>query len=711
MAAMNSVHHVAGPGPGRTRGAGLATSLRAGLNAGLAVGAIQGLADGLVALARKGAPSLPAKLGCLGTSVMLYCALWTGLLVSLSLVLHPWFAKRESARSLGQRLSLLVTVGLALALFFELYWWTRPYVFWGRPATDPRRLAAALGMLIAAWFLSRAAVGCTSRLSRSLRWGLACCVPVLFGFGLVFGAAARGDAKDRGAVNPRNRELPNVLLFVVDAMRQDVLSSYGHPRVKTPAMDRLAARGVLFERAWCQAPFTWTSFGSLLTGKYPRRHGLVRMEPGYAMVPNITLPWHLKTASKLAGSGTQGARMRDEDWVGAAFLTGTLSQGSGLIRGFDQYYEAMVGHGLVVADSPLSVFRSELLFDLVREKVRQRFDKHPAASVARKWLSEHSSRRFVAMAHYYTTHTPYDPPSEFRARHCDPAYAGPIHSFYADARIAIESGKYVPSDADKAQIAHLYYAGVEQADAMIGEVLDELERKGVLDDTLVIVTSDHGEELGEHGLWEHNHMYETNLLVPLIMSWPKGMPQGVRVPALVELVDVVPTVCALLGLEPPYEKGLVDPDGKDRGAIDGQNLVPLMRGEVSSVRTYSYSENSQFLALRDERFKLIVPASALSEQGWEQWLAGTLPKEVGRPELFDLEQDAGETRECSAQHPEELKRLLAALRAWDATMPVPRSAMRQSDRDREAELVRFRNLGYTEHGVGGKPELVAPKGP
>jgi arylsulfatase A-like enzyme len=688
----------------RSSAGGWGTSLRAGLNAGLAIGAIQGLADGAVALARTDVEGWRVRLGCLGGSVLSYSAVWVPALLILATLSHAWLR----GRGLGQRFRWLAVLGLAAALFFEIYWWTRPYVYWGRPAHDPRRLAAAVGQallaLVVAWVLARA----LRAVPRGARLVLVAGVPLIWLTGFLFLPAARGTAQDRGRINERNRDLPNVLLFVVDALRADVLSCYGHPRVETPAMDRLAARGVLFEQAWTQAPFTWTSFGSLLTGKYPRRHGLVRMEPGWRMLPNITLPWHLKSARRLAGAGGAGQALRDEDWAGAAFLTGTLSHGSGLIRGFDQYYEAMVGHGLVVADSPWSVFRSELLLDLVREKLRQRFDQHPAASVARRWLAENArERRFVAMAHYYSTHTPYDPPQEFRRRHCDPDYAGPIHSFYADARIAIETGRYAPTPADVAQIQNLYYAGVEHADQMIGEVVDELERAGVLDDTLIIVTSDHGEELGDHGLWEHNHMYETNLRVPLIVSWPRGLPQGVRVGALVELVDVVPSVCALLGLEPPYEPGRMDEQGRDRGAIDGLDFGPLARGQVAAIREHAFSENGLSLAVRDRRFKLVVPAAAVSQSGWADWNAGRLGPEQGLVMLFDLQEDPQERRECSAAHPEVVERLLAVLREWDARMPVPRAAIRRSGRDLEAERRNFERLGYTDKGVGARFEPPA----
>ena len=582
-----------------------------------------------------------------------------------------------------------VVLGLLLSagLFLEVYWWTRPYVFYGIPATSPERLASAAGMAVGSLVAGFVAAGLVLRLPevahRRLRDLLIVCA---IGGGVTILLSFRAtNASPRGDLNERNEDLPNVLLFVVDALRQDTLEPYGHPRVKTPNVQRLADTGVVFDNAFVQAPFTWTSFGSLLTGKYPRRHGLVQMSASQRMKldQNVTLPWHLKQATL-----KDGGKLEDGDFAGATFMTGTLSQGSGLMHGFDWYFEALAGHELVNLDSRWSIYRSNLLVSLVKNKLTQRFDNSLVTTTAIDWLKTNAGKRFVGMVHLYSTHTPYDPDREFREVYCDPAYDGPIHAFYAESRIALERKKYVATPADVEQIKNLYLAGVAQADRDVGLVLDELERQGALRNTLVIFTSDHGEELADHGLWEHNWMYQTNLRIPLILSWPAGLEARGRVDAIVESIDVLPTVCDLLGVEPPAGEG-------EYAMLDGSSLVPVMLGGEDAVREFSFSENGYFVSIQDSRWKLIVRADVLTKaNGWASVLAG----ELDRPRLYNLTDDPNETVNVFDTEPEEGDRLFKALEVWDENMPIPRSDVVPSDRDLES---RIEGLGYTgEEGRG-----------
>jgi arylsulfatase A-like enzyme len=230
---------------------------------------------------------------------------------------------------------------------------------------------------------------------------------------------------------------------------------------------------------------------------------------------------------------------------------------------------------------------------------------------------------------------------------------------------------------------------------MIAAVLAELERQGTLDDTLVIVTADHGEELGDHGVWEHNHMYETNLRVPLVVAWPKKLPRGARVGAMVESVDLVPSVCDLLGLKPPFEDRK-DAQGRNYGALDGKSWWPLVRGDVKSLREFSFAENGLEMSVQDEQWKLIVPAVPLEKET----LASLKLNKIVKPRLFHLASDPGETRDVIEDEPAQAERLLVPLKDWDARMPIPRSDIVQSALDREQARRRLRELGYTDEGIG-----------
>jgi arylsulfatase A-like enzyme len=253
----------------------------------------------------------------------------------------------------------------------------------------------------------------------------------------------------------------------------------------------------------------------------------------------------------------------------------------------------------------------------------------------------------------------------------------------------------------------LYWAGVAQADRDVGLVLDSLREAGALDDTLVIVTADHGEELGEHGVWEHDWMWQTNQRVPLVMRWPARLPAGKRVGALVESIDILPTVGALLGLDAPWSAPGAGADVQ----IDGRSLVPLVDGELEAVREHAFCENGVYISIQDLGWKLVARHEDLAPDAWP----GALAREPHRrPELYDLASDPGETQnlvldKAQAAH---VERLLAALRAHDAAMPIPLMDVARSARDLEHEE-NLEALGYAGGGDAGdgreKPAPVSPE--
>jgi arylsulfatase A-like enzyme len=180
------------------------------------------------------------------------------------------------------------------------------------------------------------------------------------------------------------------------------------------------------------------------------------------------------------------------------------------------------------------------------------------------------------MVHLYSTHTPYDPPQWARELYCDPKYAGPIRAFYSDYRGLIERGQYEPTPADLQQIRDLYYGGVSHADRMIGGLLDELRAQGVLDQTLVIVTADHGESLAQRDNWGHGGPWQEGVRVPLIVRLPGNERAGERLEPPVHLVDIVTTVLAFAGLPgDPALPGcsLLAPLSAERVVAGGQDPV------------------------------------------------------------------------------------------------------------------------------------------
>lgn len=658
--------------------AGARPTLPAASAAAAACGLLFGLLDGALAWSATSAElTLLQGLGCLAASAFQYLLLGgvSGLVVGMAcaLLAPRWLAVDPGARVFG--------LAFAGFLFVEAWWRTRPFFFYGSPATSPERLVVAALLLVAALVVARLVRERAARMARANSKSLVAAGALVCLCGGAFLLARGGGVGARGRMEAGDQQAPSILLVVVDALRMDTLGCYGDARVRSPHIDRLAREGVVFENHHTQAPFTWTSFGSTLTGKYPRRHGLVRMEPGRRMLPNTTIASWLKSAPK-----ARGGAFDEDDWLSATFHTGTLSTGSGLLRGFDVYYEEMAGHDLVVVGDPWSQFRSDVLLWIIATKLEQKLSGGVAAE-ARDWLEEHADRRFFAMVHLYSTHTPYDPPAKFRAMYEDPAYKGPVKAFYAQHREMIERGEAKLTPEDEAQIRNLYYAGVTQADEAIGELVETLRKKGVLDRTLVVVTSDHGESLGEQGLWEHNHMVQTNLLIPLVMRLPGALEAGRRVEAITDSIDLLPTVCELVGAELP-------PQQEARDIVDGRSLLPLVRGDAQELRRYSYSENGLWTTIRSPRWKLWVPSRAM---GAETVLD---PAAKERALLFDLEADPLEERDALAAHPDVAAKLLSDLRAWDATMPIPKDEVLLSPREIEALRERFGALGYAD-GIGG----------
>jgi arylsulfatase A-like enzyme len=569
---------------------------------------------------------------------------------------------------------------LVAGLWAFTFWVLRLRFQSGLPVASPPSLALALGALVAAGLVAFLLARLVARVPSRVLCGTAAGVVLV---GLAWQAFEARARESTGVVGPRTAELPNVLFVLVDALRPDVLGAYGNTSAKTPHIDALAERGVLFENAFVQAPYTWTSFGSFFTGKYPRRHGLVKMAPGTTLPENVTI------ASHLQGAGLRsGGRLERGDVATGAFLTGALSHGSGLARGFDDICELMRGNDLIRTRDRWSQFRAWTALGAVHTKIATRFQPDLHVETARRWLAEHAERRFFAFVHLYSTHTPYDPPEEFARLYVDPEYDGPFTSFWADHRRAIERGEYVPSVADRRQIFDLYMGGVSKADHDIGVLLDELRRAGVLDDTIVIVTSDHGEDFGEGGRWEHNHMYRSNLHVPLVVSWPRGLPTGARVAPFVESIDVFPTLIDALGLEAPPVDGPLD-------QLDGASLLPLVRGERDTWRSHTFAEDSSFVSISDPSRMLVLDRFAVRPDGWQV----ALEEGLGTVRYHDFTNDPLQRRDLFAlvvRAPDadpavrtkvlaEVDELRAALLAWDATMPIDVEAVVRSDRDLESE--------------------------
>ena len=437
------------------------------------------------------------------------------------------------------------------------------------------------------------------------------------------GGRARGDRR------------PNVVLIVVDSLRADRLGVYGAERWTSPEIDRrLAARGALLEDAYAQAPWGIPSAISYLTGRRPGE--LVRGGVGELAIPEDvpTLPERLRAA---------GYR------TGAFVANPTLHGGIGFARGFDTFYVAPAEGALA----------------LHGDSVNRR---------ALPWLAAHGGRPYFLYLHYLDPHDPYDNPEIVDGRSPFlPDYEGPVrgdmvHGLYAGGV------ELADPEADVDHLRALYDSEVHYVDGLVGELLETFGRDDFRH-ALIVLTSNHGEELYDHGGWKHGHtLYNEQIRVPLIFRWDGRIPEGRRLAGSVRLVDLAPTVLAVAEAEIP-------------GDLDGIDLMPALAGIETLPRQPATAEHLAFGPLRAaavlDDWKLILfnaaepftPADALEEATWP-----VDRDRLARVELYDLARDPGEQVNLAEAAPARVEQLEPVIHGQlDAELPGLRVMLDEVD--------------------------------
>lgn len=416
----------------------------------------------------------------------------------------------------------------------------------------------------------------------------------------------------------------NVLLITLDTTRADHVGAYGYAAAQTPNVDALARDGVLFEHCITPTAYTLPSHSSIMTGLYPPSHG-VRVNGEAALADsNTTL------AERLSARG-----YRTGAFVAAFVLDGRW----GLSQGFQNYDD----HFKIGPDQRLDLAR-------VQRPANQVVD------AALRWLDQPSSQPFFAWVHLYDAHFPYDPPEPFRSR-------------------------FATSDPKS-----LYDGEIAFADSQVGRLLEWLRRKGVDDNTIVVISGDHGEGLGSHGESEHGYyIYDYAVRVPLIVRVPhrKG-----RVADQVRTVDIAPTIMNLV-------------TGETLKDVDGASLLPLIDGRKETTPRYAYSESlavklqygwSALYGLRTNDYKYI---------------------QAPRSELYDLKDDPGE----AVNRLDEMRRVALQLR--DELARVREATSKRAPKTQEANIdnetmKKLASLGYlgggsTSFAARDDKDLADPK--
>jgi arylsulfatase A-like enzyme len=415
----------------------------------------------------------------------------------------------------------------------------------------------------------------------------------------------------------------NVLLIVLDTVRADHLGMYGYGRDTTPSLDRLARQGVRFERARATAPWTLPAHASMFTGQWPHRLFSGPHQPMNASVPTLA------------------EFLRDRGYQTAGFVANNYFCNSwfGLNRGFIHYEDHFDGDQVV---SPTSILRcSELGKRLLAAVEKQGSHYVPRKDAARingdflRWLAQRrSDRPFFAFLNYIDAHDPYLVPAGF-TRHFGVAPDGPKDLAVLLDWQRSDKGRLSPREINLARDA--YDDCIAALDERLGQLFDELERQGVLRNTLVIVTADHGEELGEHGLYGHAmSLYRPETHVPLLFFGP-SVPRGSVVDQAVGLRQLPTTVLDLLGW------GGSSP-------FPGRPLARLWTGSPGDDRPGAepiLSETTVEQVARDARSR--VPAQRGTMRALVEGAYTYIRNGDGAEELYDLDRDPGETANLAGQ--------------------------------------------------------------
>lgn len=315
---------------------------------------------------------------------------------------------------------------------------------------------------------------------------------------------------------------PNVLLIILDTVRALNLSVYGYERPTTPTLERVAAEGVVFERAMATAPWTLPSHASMFTGRYPHE-----LDAGWTQPLGDR---HPTLAELLAARG-----YRTGAFVANMVFTPSTT---GLAQGFARYEDHPKTLANIMASATPVLIASKYV-NMWRGTFYRPTHK-PAETITEDftdWAGSDPGRPFFAFLNYYDAHNPYAPPPPFDLKF---ARTEPVIR-------NVHVGKPY-TDAEIQGLRDAYDGAIAYMDHEIGKLLAGLDSLGVLDNTLVIITSDHGEGLGEHGYVGHGtSLYAQELHVPLLLRFPRALPGGVRVPEPVSLRDLPATIMDLLG--------------------------------------------------------------------------------------------------------------------------------------------------------------------
>lgn len=441
------------------------------------------------------------------------------------------------------------------------------------------------------------------------------------------------------------RKPVNIILISVDSLRADHVHSYGYSKRTTPNLDRLADQGVLFETVVAESSWTLPTHMTMLTGLSAASHGME-----YSSNSPLN-PDHRTLAGMLRQAGYQTRGLFSGPYLHPIF---------GFGEGFDRY-ESVGGQiaydedGFSVADGRADTERK---IRAVNHASHRTITSPEVTERAIDFLSEEHGKPFFLFLHYFDVHYDYNPPEDVW-RQFDPDYRGQLTGENYDRNPAVHARM---SRADLEHVVALYDGEIRFTDEYLGRLIDTVDRNGLSRDTLIVVTSDHGQEFFEHGNKGHlRTLYDEVLLVPMVMRLPGVIPSGLRIKEQIRHLDLTPTLLAFAGI---------------RDSLAGVDLSGVLTGRTAPESYDAMSRlhrNGWLSSLRTPELKYIIRRTDNEDT----------------ETLFDLTEDPGESD------------------------PVIRNVFRFRDRARVSDWGRLRDavLNGEASELASRPPPEARSGP
>ena len=407
------------------------------------------------------------------------------------------------------------------------------------------------------------------------------------------------------------KRLPNILLFAIDSIRRDHMSCYGYPRLTTPHFDQLARKGTLIENAFSAYIPTTPAYSSILTGRDVFSTGMVSLSPkGPLDKKQPTLPEICKKAG---------------------YKSTCVGFDGDFYRGFDQYLN----------------FEGWPAWE---DRPARKAENLNAVAIPALEKMAKSAKPWLLFLRHMDPHSPYLPPAPFDQLFyskdpCDKKNKSmkPVFDFkpFAD----FFSSRMPPGVTDKDYVIAQYDGELAYMDACCRRIVTRVEELGAAEDTLIVVTGDHGETLYDHGIYfDHHGLYEPTLVVPLFFYWPGKIKEGVRSKAYTLHEDLLPTILDLCGLK-KFARGV---------KFDGTSTVPYFAGTTESPRSEFYISECTWMRKQGWRTPI-----------WKFWEA-LEPDFHGKPpvELYNLVKDPEEADNLAQKQPQIVETLRARMNKW-----------------------------------------------